>query len=101
MRSNLKKSFTFSLKEGVSILHIYSVEDAMALPMISEVKLNDISRLFGYISPEFEALINAVIDAVELFDKPRMSLIQILPGWDCDTLLVMKNEIIVPMETKE
>lgn len=76
-----ENSFTFLLTEDVKVLEIRSVED-----------------LDGLLTPsgmDFEQLLSEGIDAVELFLESR-DLYYALYGWDCDSILIMNKEVIIP-----
>lgn len=95
----LNKYFTFTLENKAKILEIHSVEDMEGIPI---QKFNDLLFKINYY-PDFEAIINQGYDAIELFMSSASYAQDItetlyfrLYRWDCDSILILNPEIILP-----
>ena len=89
-------SFRFSLKPSARVLHLRCAGDLDKVPEL-DTKLHTSS-----FKPDFEAL-SKTYDAIELHlsDEPasaawERSLYWALYGWDCDSILVLHGDVIVP-----
>ena len=87
-------SFKFILTDTAKILHIYSIDDINGLPVksISKGWFTDTMNL------DFEKLCEEY-DAIELHLSGNHfnELYYALYGWDCDSILIMNPDIIVPI----
>ena len=99
-----QNSFKFTLKENSNVFHIYSVTDLSLLPRVELNKdLYAASKHTFFI--DFENALYSGIDAIELHlseekDKHNgimTGLYYLLYGWDCDSILIMNPEIVVPI----
>lgn len=93
-----ENSFQFQLTEQARVYHIYCKEDVEKLPLQS----SDI--MFGEFYIDFEQ-ISKLYDAIEYHlseEKPHENyddgLYFVLYGWDCDSILVLNKNVIVPTE---
>ena len=95
-----QNSVIFSLKPEANIYHICSVEAANNLPRSqSSYGINEMMPETPYstiMGVDFESMVKAGIDAIfyELSVCPQ--LYWKLYGWDCDCILVMNPDIVVP-----
>lgn len=93
---NLQKSFEFTLKDDARVYHIRSVYDLQSLP-----EWKGLFKSTGYCI-DFEKAMKDW-DAIELhLSEDRTSdylngLYFELYSWDCDSILIMNPEIIVPV----
>lgn len=104
----LKKHFKFTLKETANVLHIHSKEDLKDLPVI-ENRYSELGD--GRVFLDFEKLLENGIDAIEVYIQADRwnhalstnysshdTLYWKLHPWDCDSILIMNPDIIVPLE---
>lgn len=84
---DLAESFRFSLVESAKILHVYGRDDIDPL----------LNRQDGALFFDFEGLMRQGYDAVEYHIE---SAWQTLYGWDCDSILVLNPDVIVPIVEK-
>ena len=87
-------SFKFRLSDTAKILYIRSVDDLVELPVI-----NDEDMLFAphiWIRLDFEQLLSDGIDAIQI--NMGGELYFKLYGWDCDSILVMNKDVIIPYD---
>lgn len=100
---NEENSFKFTLSKNANVCHIYSVKDLENLPR-QELPPEHYSVNRKYIL-DFENMVNSGYDAIELHlsEEVRVSdnfmdnLYWQLYGWDCDSILIMNPDIIVPI----
>lgn len=99
-----ENSFTFTLAENAKVYHIYSVSNLLKLPQKRDANL---AKCIDQIFLDFEAIKNSGIDAIELhLSEEKIEsvgslgnrLYYTLYGWDCDSILIMNPDIIVPCE---
>lgn len=91
-KESFTEAFRFSLSNTAKVLEIHSVADTKLIE--SQEKpgwyiLNDII-------PDFEKM-KKNYDAIELFLSDDWNLYYALYGWDCDCILIMNPEIIIPL----
>lgn len=87
-----ENSFTFTLCDSANVIHIKSVADLQILP-----QQNNERRLAFDYCLDFEEMLRKGIDAVELHLSEDKELYFELYGWDCDSILVLNKEVIVPI----
>lgn len=96
-------SFSFTLKKNAKVAHIFSNYDLNQLPQRS---LDFISSFTSWVLLDFEKMLQDGIDALELHLSASQNrdyndgndLYFLLYGWDCDSILVMNPDIILPIE---
>ena len=88
-------SFKFTLKEGAKVLYIKYYTDLEGLPRDESM----IHLEYGFVTYlDFEKLAEQY-DAIELdLDYDYHKLYFGLCGWDCNSILIMNPDIIVPIE---
>ena len=91
----LYESFLFTLKEDTNILYINSRNDMDGLPRNKTLELSFETELI-WISLDFEKILADGIDAIQLNLSNDDDLYFVLYGWDCDSILIMNKDIIVP-----
>lgn len=85
-----ENSFTFSLSDDARVLHICSVEQLEALPKQKSNSVNPrVVRL------DFEKLKDSY-DAIQVTISNDRRLYYALFCWDCDCILIMNPDIVVP-----
>lgn len=84
-------SFQFTLKSNANIIELHSSNDVDQLLQITTSKDHN----SGYL--DFEAISSGGIDAIEYFLSDDDDLYYKLRGWECDSILIMNHEIIVPI----
>lgn len=84
----LKKSFTFTLINCANVLTIDSIEALKKLP-IKETS-------YPWTCLDFERLKDEGVDAIEVNISKCRELYFELYGWDCDSILIMNKDIILP-----
>lgn len=85
-----KKSFSFKISDSAKILKIEKKEDLINLPRTIEdgKGMFNISLDFEKISQEYDMIYcNAI---------PESELDKLLPKWECECILVMNPQIIIP-----
>ena len=96
----LDNNFRFMLTDDANVLYINSADDLIDLPKIqSEFPL---PSMFTFL--DFEQLLESGIDAIQVNMSNESEvgewgegLYWRLYGWDCDSILVMNKEIVVPI----
>lgn len=91
---NRDNNFTFTLTEDANILHIFSKEDVINLPIIELREYEDLP-LFDTVYLDFEALVKMGYDAIEAHLSDGIGIYHLLYGWDCDSILIMNKDVIV------
>lgn len=90
-------AFRFTLSKEANVIHIYSAKDLEQLPMQAE-------RGTLSVRPDYEQILKNGVDAVELHlsEEPphewHKGLYYLLYGWDCDSIVILNPDIIVPLE---
>ena len=103
-------SFLFTLKPEANMVMLNNAADFEKLPEVDIFKLglkeSDFIRRTFY--PDFEKCLEQGIDAIELGwygdeweDVKSDDLYMALYGWDCDCILVLNPDVIVPIEKGE
>lgn len=86
--------FVFELKDGANVLEIKHSSDVPKLPIQNQ---DEVARIVKPI--DYEALLGQGIDAIEFsMAQDYDGLYFAMYGWDCDSLLVLNPDIIVPTE---
>lgn len=84
-------SFCFSLKDGTKILRIDTMEKAKNLPLQTTDMDSPIIHFY-----DFEQLMADGVDAVEYIVSACPQLYWEMYGWDCDCVIVLNPDAIVP-----
>ena len=101
---NKNNSFKFTLIEDANVFHIYSIKDLPKLPkMLQEPYALAYNNEYFI---DFEKSLLTGIDAIELhlseeirdYNNYMESLYYALYGWDCDCILILNPEVVVPIE---
>lgn len=92
-RNNFRKieeenSFTFTLRDSATVIHIHSDNDLEELP-----KQKSSSPLS--VCLDFETMKEQGVDAIEVHISDDWDLYYKLFPWDCDSILIMNKDIIV------
>ena len=88
--------FKFRLDENSNILTLKCVDDVKSMPTLGE------KDICGY-KPDFEKIMSLGYDAIDyrLSDEVGAfafdSLYWCLYGWDCDSILILNKDIIIPI----
>lgn len=85
-----ENSFYFTLKAGAHVAEVRTCTQLDALPHL-ESKMHVTWDLL-----DFETMLESGIDAIEVFMNDALYFR--MYGWDCDSLLVLNKNIIVPMK---
>lgn len=88
-------AFTFSLKETARILTIDHHDILKQLPKVK----NDLP-INAHITLDFEK-ISENYDAIEVLISEDRWLYHQLYGWDCDSILIMNPDVVIPFIQKE
>lgn len=93
----LRQKFTFTLSDDARVLHLFSVDDLKKIPKSKKTLFHA-----SWIIPDFEKAMETY-DAIELHlseevrDDPYADgLYYALYGWDCDSILIMNPDVIIP-----
>lgn len=93
--NRLDDSFTFTLKDGATVAHIFDVGYLERLPRLG-------SMFSLWVCLDFEKLLADGCDAVELhLSEDRSmgdSLYWKLYGWDCDSIVILNPDVVVVEE---
>lgn len=95
---NIENSFKFKLSDSARVLEINSVKDLEDLPLVSGTKLE--GNPYFCIPLDFEKICKNY-DAIELTISNDWRLYYSLYGWDCDSILIMNPDIIIPLNGGE
>ena len=85
-----ENSFRFMVSDTANILYLKTENDLRNLPL-----QGDSIPAYQWYYPDFERLLADGVDAVEVVDIDQ--LYYPLYGWDCDSIVVMNPEIIIPL----
>jgi len=86
-----ENSFRFIVSDTANILYLKTENDLLNLPL-----QRDSRPAYQWYFPDFEKLLADGIDAVEVIDIDQ--LYYPLYGWDCESIVVMNPDIIIPLE---
>ena len=89
---DLKSHFKFKLTDNANIFTINSVEDIDKMP-----RQRFDHELFLIKPIDFEAMVKNGIDAIEYNLSNDNGLCYALYSWDCDCILILNPDIIVPV----
>jgi len=78
------------VSDTANILYLKTENDLRNLPL-----QGDSIPAYQWYYPDFERLLADGVDAVEVVDIDQ--LYYPLYGWDCDSIVVMNPEIIIPL----
>ena len=101
---NKDNCFKFTLTKNARVFHIYNVKDLGKLPK-QYLRPEDYTSIIDKYILDFECISNSGdYDAIELHlseetdipDGHLQGLYYALYGWDCDSILIMNPDIIVP-----
>lgn len=103
----LKESFEFELSKNARVLKITSDEMVKALPLtLDDPTVNTLFQRFSKFSPsvaflpiDFEQL-SREYDVITFQASEFWNPNGILPGWDCDCILVMNKDVICESEAE-
>lgn len=89
-------SFKFKLSDSAKVLLILNVDSVKLLPQQEDSR----SIFYGTreYHPDWEKIAEQGYDAVEFILSNDGRLYWSLYGWDCDSLLVLNPDIIIPVE---
>ena len=96
-------AFIFRLSDDANVMQIKSVSDLDALPKAESI----IPSFSAWVVLDFEELLRTGVDAIVLNmseEVPKSatdSLYFKLYGWDCDSILVMNKDVILPCPAEE
>ena len=90
-------SFKFTLSPTANIITIDSMEALENLPSYYTLKTEKIGNNTSFYL-NFEIMVKDGVDAVELKLSQCYALYWAMYGWDCDSIIVMNKEIIIPIE---
>ena len=94
---SFNSSFSFTLVPAARVIHLYTSKDLDRMPC-----REDSSGLNRFL-PDFEKMVKDGWDAIELHLSSneenwyKNGLYWRLYGWDCDSILIMNPDIIVPL----
>lgn len=88
---DINNMFEFTIKTGTKILLIRNQNDIDGIR--KELSIDDIHSLYGYPIPDFELLKKRRIAAIEV--KINMFTERAMPCWDCDSIVILDENIIV------
>lgn len=86
-------SFCFTLRDDSKVLTITNTEQLRSIP-----QQNCEGFFMLWKALDFETLESSGVDAVEVNLSADRNLYYELYGWDCDSILIMNPEIIVPIK---
>lgn len=86
---DIDNSFTFELRDDANVFHIHHVTDLKKTPH---------KKPYQYSSflIDFEKMKQNGFDAIELHLSEDWDLYYELYGWDCDSILIMNPDIVIP-----
>ena len=88
--------FKFTIAENAKILTLLCADDVKSLPMLGKAGVVDYK-------PDFEKIMSLGYDAIDyrLSDEVGAfafdSLYWCLYGWDCDSILILNKDIVIPI----
>lgn len=92
-----ENSFRFTLAPDAVVYCIDSESKALGLPSLPwpfpDIKYPS-TRTF-----DFERVLHAGIDAIELKLSTDRQLYWVMYGWDCDCILILNPDVIIPLDT--
>lgn len=87
---NENNAFKFTIAESANIVEIRSGKDLNALPHITTQMRVSWDLL------DFERMALDGVDAIELFIDEELYFR--LYGWDCDSILIMNKDVVIPIK---
>ncbi|MCM1220660.1 MAG: hypothetical protein NC548_39845 [Lachnospiraceae bacterium] len=101
---NPDNSFQFTIKEGANIAFIKTTADLQKLPVQNESKWNADHPWSRYLI-DFEKCLELGIDGIELCiygdeyeGADYFPIHYALYGWDCDSIVILNPDVVVPLE---
>ena len=106
---SLNKYFDFILKDSANVYTISTEKDLLRLPMreLPEIISSTVPEIASFIwkyLPDYDKCIEQGIDAIELCwfgvefsDVAKDPIPRLLPLWDCDSIVVLNQDIVVPL----
>lgn len=85
-------SFTFTLRKDANVLHLSNPEDLKDLPRFKTRQPRWL-REYHWPPLDFEELLRRGVDAIDVEIK---NLHDHMPTWDCDSLLVLNPNVVLP-----
>ena len=88
--------FKFTIAENAKILTLLCADDVKSMPMLGKAGVVDYQ-------PDFEEIMSLGYDAIDyrLSDEVGAfafdSLYWCLYGWDCDSILILNKDIVIPI----
>ena len=95
-RNTEDNCFRFTLAENAKILTLVCADDVKAMPLLGKTGACDYK-------PNFEEILSLGYDAIDfrLSEEIREfgfdSLYWYLYGWDCDSILILNKDIVIPI----
>lgn len=89
-------SFKFQLKESANVLTIWNWADVEKLPQ-QDGEPHKFANILGYY-PDWEEVLKLGYDAVEVYIWYGRGTYDALYGWDCDSILVLNPDVVIPVE---
>lgn len=86
-----ENSFRFTISNAANILYLKTEEDLLNIPL-----QGNSSPIHQWYFPDFERMLAEGVDAVEVIDIDQ--LYYPLYGWDCESIVVMNPDIIIPLD---
>lgn len=89
------ESFRFTLKDDTKVFTVKCEEDAKRL-------LSKTGKFYAYSASlfdgiDFEKLRDFGYDALEIFAGSNRTIYDLFYGWDCDSILILNKDVIVPV----
>lgn len=99
--TNFNDSFKFTLRENARLLTVKSDDDLTKIKTTSTHEQPIINTGLGLceiprIVIDFEKLASEY-DAIECYISKNRDLYYTLYGWDCDSILIMNKDIVIPI----
>lgn len=105
-------SFLFSLKPDANVVMVHCLKDLFEIPEADTSNYySEREHIFDFIDDyriDFEECLNEGIDAIELgwygdewADVKDDDMYMALYGWDCDCILVLNPDVIIPIEKEK
>ena len=86
--------FTFKLERNAKIYEIHSVDDFLKM---AKAYPGGMGRLGDMVDINFEEMANDY-DGIELFLSEDRQLYWSMYGWDCDSIIILKPDVVVEVD---
>lgn len=94
-------NFAFVISDNANIVHIRNESDVYQLPILELSTHKDLfDGIFPVVIIDFEKCVELGIDGIRFHLDENYKLRHILRSWDCDCILILNKDIVIPKKKK-